>query len=70
MISQERVRSLVRQLRAKLLPFHFIETVKGEGYKIVNTKIEEEIDSTKSTIMKFFLPLLPLADSSFCIFYM
>jgi DNA-binding response OmpR family regulator len=69
-ISQERVRSLVRQLRAKLLPFHFIETVKGEGYKIVNTKIEEEVDSTSSTIMKFFLPLLPLADSSMCLFYM
>lgn len=41
-VSQERIRSLVRQLRAKLLPFNFIETVKGEGYKIVNTKLEEE----------------------------
>ena len=69
-ISQERVRSLVRQLRAKLLPFHFIETVKGEGYKIVNTKIEEEVDSTSSTLVKFCLPLLPLADYSVCLFYM
>lgn len=69
-ISQERVRSLVRQLRAKLLPFHLIETVKGEGYKIVNTNIEEVIDSSSGTIMKFLLPLLPLADSSICLFYM
>ena len=61
-ISQERVRSLVRQLRAKLLPFHLIETVKGEGYKIVNTKIEDAIDSMGSTIMKFCLPCLSLAE--------
>lgn len=63
-ISQERIRSLVRQLRAKLLPFHLIETVKGEGYRIVNTKIEKEMDSTSSAIIKFCLPLLPVfADS-------
>ena len=61
-ISQERVRSLVRQLRAKLLPFHLIETVKGEGYKIVNTKIEDAIDSMGSTIMKFCLPCLSLSE--------
>lgn len=62
-ISQERVRSLVRQLRTKLLPFHLIETVKGEGYKIVNTKIEEEHEEcTSSTLVKFCLPLLPLGE--------
>ena len=41
-VSQERIRSLVRQLRAKLLPFHFIETLKGEGYRIVNTQPESQ----------------------------
>lgn len=33
--SEERIRSLVRQLRSKI-PHDLIETVKGEGYKIVN----------------------------------
>ncbi len=41
-VSQERIRSLVRQLRAKLLPFHFIETVKKEGYRIINTKLQNQ----------------------------
>jgi len=63
-ISQERVRSLVRQLRAKLLPFHFIETVKGEGYKIVNTKIEEAMQSISKTIVKLCLPCVPLVEWS------
>ena len=67
-ISQERVRSLVRQLRAKLLPFHLIETVKGEGYKIVNTKIEDSVDSTGSALIKFCLPCLPLAEFGTYIF--
>lgn len=35
--SEERIRSLVRQLRSKI-PHDLIETVKGEGYKIVNLK--------------------------------
>ncbi len=35
--SEERIRSLVRQLRSKV-PHDLIETVKGEGYKIVNIK--------------------------------
>lgn len=62
-ISQERVRSLVRQLRAKLLPLHLIETVKGEGYKIVKTKIEEELDEGSGVdLVKFCLPLLPLGE--------
>lgn len=62
-ISQERVRSLVRQLRAKLLPLHLIETVKGEGYKIVKTKIEEELDEGgRVDLVKFCLPLLPLGE--------
>ena len=39
-ISEERIRSLVRQLRAKI-PFDLIETVKGLGYRIANTKKEE-----------------------------
>jgi len=40
--SEERIRSLIRQLRAKI-PLDFIETQKGEGYKIVNKKVEESI---------------------------
>ena len=32
-VSEERIRSLVRQLRAKI-PLNLIESVKGEGYKI------------------------------------
>lgn len=60
-VSEERIRSLVRQLRAKLLPFHFIETVKGEGYKIANSKIEEAHEPS-STIMKFCLPWLSMAE--------
>ena len=68
-ISQERVRSLVRQLRAKLLPFHLIETVKGEGYKIVNTKIEDTIDSMGSTILKFCLPCLSLTEFGAYVFW-
>jgi len=39
-ISEERIRSLVRQLRAKI-PLDLIETVKGLGYRIANTKVEE-----------------------------
>jgi len=61
-VSEERIRSLVRQLRAKLLPFHFIETVKGEGYKIANSKIEETTHTSSGTIMKFCLPWLSMAD--------
>lgn len=62
-ISQERIRSLVRQLRAKLLPYHLIETVKGEGYKIVNTKLEEDTKgSSSSSLVSFCLPWLPLSD--------
>lgn len=41
MVSEERIRSLVRQLRAKI-PHDLIETVKGEGYRIANTTPEEE----------------------------
>ena len=33
--SEERMRSLVRQLRTKI-PHHYIETIKGEGYKLVS----------------------------------
>lgn len=33
-VSEERMRSLVRQLRSKI-PFNLIETIKGEGYKII-----------------------------------
>lgn len=67
-VSEERIRSLIRQLRAKLLPFHFIETVKGEGYKIIDTKIEEPSsvkEVSRSAIMSgLCLPWLPLADCS------
>lgn len=69
-VSEERIRSLVRQLRAKLLPFHFIETVKGEGYKIINSKIAEEENTTSGAIVKMCLPWLPLVDYSVCLFYM
>lgn len=64
-VSEERIRSLVRQLRAKI-PFDLIETVKGVGYRIANTKIEEEIPpvSHHTTMTKFCLPWLPLADCS------
>lgn len=61
-VSEERIRSLIRQLRAKLLPFHFIETVKGEGYKIANSKVEETTPSPSNTIMKFCLPWLSMAE--------
>ncbi len=37
-VSEERMRSLVRQLRGKI-PFNLIETIKGEGYKIVTHPI-------------------------------
>lgn len=37
--SEERIRSLVRQLRAKI-PHELIETVKGEGYKIAHLTTE------------------------------
>ncbi|AFL69507.1 winged helix-turn-helix domain-containing protein [Sulfurospirillum barnesii] len=37
-VSEERMRSLVRQLRAKM-PLHLIETIKGEGYKIMTHPI-------------------------------
>lgn len=40
-VSEERIRSLVRQLRGKI-PHDLIETVKGEGYRIANTMPEEE----------------------------
>jgi DNA-binding response OmpR family regulator len=54
-VSEERIRSLVRQLRAKI-PFHVIETVKGEGYKIVANKIEEEShESTLPSSLSSFL---------------
>lgn len=36
--SEERIRSLVRQLRSKI-PHDLIETVKGEGYRIVNQSV-------------------------------
>jgi len=47
--SEERIRSLVRQLRSKI-PFDFIETHKGEGYKIANKRQEEsqEVSPTLS----------------------
>ncbi len=61
-VSEERIRSLVRQLRAKLLPFHFVETVKGEGYRIANVKVEEPTQTPVNTIMKFCLPWLSMAD--------
>ena len=38
--SEERIRSLVRQLRSKI-PHDLIETVKGEGYKIANLTLEK-----------------------------
>jgi len=67
-VSEERIRSLVRQLRAKLLPFHFIETVKGEGYRIIDTKIEDLScvqEVSRSAIMSgLCLPWVPLADCS------
>jgi len=67
-VSEERIRSLIRQLRAKLLPFHFIETVKGEGYKIIDKKIKEPSsvkEVSRSAIMSgLCLPWLPLADCS------
>lgn len=39
--SEERIRSLVRQLRSKI-PHDLIETVKGEGYKIANLTLEKQ----------------------------
>jgi len=33
-VNEDCIRSLVRQLRAKI-PLSFIETVKGEGYRVV-----------------------------------
>ena len=38
--SEERIRSLVRQLRSKV-PHELIETIKGEGYKIANCTLEK-----------------------------
>lgn len=42
MASEERIRSLVRQLRAKI-PHDLIETIKGQGYRIANVKPEEDL---------------------------
>lgn len=42
MVSEERIRSLVRQLRAKI-PHDLIETIKGQGYRIANIKPEEDL---------------------------
>lgn len=58
-VSEERIRSLVRQLRSKL-PHDLIETVKGEGYKIANTIPEEEkcfCDKSSSLIRSSFVCL-------------
>lgn len=55
-VSEERIRSLVRQLRSKI-PHDLIETVKGEGYKIANTLPEEEkcfCDKSSSLIRSSF----------------
>lgn len=38
--SEERIRSLVRQLRSKI-PHDFIECIKGEGYKIINLSVKK-----------------------------
>jgi len=55
-VSEERIRSLVRQLRSKV-PHELIETVKGEGYRIAHTAPEEEkcfCDKTSSLIRSSF----------------
>lgn len=46
-VTQERIRSLVRQLRAKI-PCNLIETVKGEGYKVSKTTIGKDFHTSSS----------------------
>ncbi len=64
--SEERIRSLVRQLRAKI-PLDFIETHKGEGYKIVNKVVDEprELVPLVNTALLFlssYYPMFPLLE--------
>lgn len=58
-VSEERIRSLVRQLRSKI-PHDLIETVKGEGYRIAHIIPEEEkcfCDKSSSLIRSSFVCL-------------
>jgi DNA-binding response OmpR family regulator len=66
-VSQERIRSLVRQLRAKI-PCELIETVKGVGYKMSEVSSKNGIESKNNIVTKFLLPWLPLVEmGAYCI---